>query len=830
MKPGEAKKSKQMRSTKIHHIVYFCAMTKNEASVRCFHCGEDCGSNIIQFEEKPFCCSGCQTVYEILSKSNSVEYYKLGEHPGLKNNSAALGQRYDFLDNDEIKSEILDFSDNGVSRVKFFIPNIHCSSCIWLLENLHRLQPGIMNSAVHFTKKEATFTFHESGITLRGLVELLASINYAPYISLESVDKRPKKSINRGVYYRLGVAGFCFGNIMLFSFPSYLTIDDSVEHFIRQNFGILNILLGIPVAFYSGSGFFISAYKGLKKRFISIDLPIAIGILALFFRSAYEIISGSGPGFMDSLAGLLFFLLIGKWYQGLTYQALSFERDYRSYFPVAVTLISDSGQESVLPLKHLKTGMRILVRNTELVPADAILVKGEGYIDYSFVSGESDAVKKEEGQRIFAGGKQMGPAIELLIEKEVTQSRLTELWNQKQSNDTRQNNMESLIDVISRYFTVVILILAFVSGLVWWFINPSQAALVVTSILIVACPCALAMTLPFSFGGAMRVFGRNGFYVKRSSVIESLSRINTIVLDKTGTLTKTHDLDANLENLELKGDSLNLVRSLARHSTHPMSVAVYQALPNANPLPVTDFKEHTSKGTEGKVNNLHIKLGSEEFVLGSRSAGKPAGSLFVSIDGMPSGYIILKHKYRDGMREVLTALGEKYELHLLSGDNDAELPVLLEYFASPEHLNFNQGPLEKLSYVRKLKAEGKRVMMIGDGLNDAGALNESDCGISIADDVYNFSPSCDAILESRQFGKLADFLSFSKTSKRIVILSMLFSFFYNLIGLSFAISGNLTPIVSAILMPLSSVSVILLITVATYLASASAKLNIAYSV
>ncbi len=800
-------------------------MINKEELTRCYHCGEDCRSNIILFEEKPFCCSGCEMVYEILSSNDSCEYYKFSDHPGLKYSSAELGKRYDFLDNDEIKREILDFSDDGVSRVKFFIPNVHCSSCIWLLENLRRLHPGIIQSAVQFTKKEATFIFRDSEISLRGLVELLASINYAPYISLESVDKSSKQKVNRGVYYRLGVAGFCFGNIMLFSFPSYLAIDDSVEQFIRQNFGILNIILGIPVAFYSGSGFFISAYRGLKKRFISIDLPIAIGILALFFRSVYEIVSGTGSGFMDSLAGLLFFLLIGKWYQSLTYQALSFERDYRSYFPVAVTLISEQGEESILPLKHLKAGMRILVRNNELIPADAILIRGEGTIDYSFVSGESNPVIKSEGQRIYAGGKQIGSAIELLIEKEVTQSKLTELWNQKQGSEERQNNWESLMDVISRYFTAVVLLLALVTGILWWFTDPSKAALVVTSILIVACPCALAMTLPFSFGGAMRVFGRNGFYVKRSSVVESLSQINTIVLDKTGTLTKSQDFDANLGHLELANDSYNLIRSLARHSTHPVSVAVCQALPYATALAVTGFIEHPSKGLEGTVGGHQIKLGSDEFVLGRRTAEPVAGSLYISVDGKPAGYFILNHKYREGMREVLTSLGHRYELHLLSGDNDAELSALLQFFPSKDHMNFEQSPADKLNYINKLKAEGKRVMMIGDGLNDAGALTESDCGISIADDVYHFSPSCDAILESRQFMKLATFLQFSKTSRRIVMMSILFSFFYNLIGLSFAVSGNLTPIVSAILMPLSSVSVITLITLTIYIASVRAKLN-----
>ncbi|MCX6268600.1 MAG: heavy metal translocating P-type ATPase metal-binding domain-containing protein [Bacteroidetes bacterium] len=302
----------------------------------------NCGYVPITLEEKIFCCNGCKTVFEILSQSNACDYYKYEEHPGLKAGNREVGSQYAYLDNDEICRELLEFSEDGVSKVKLFIPAIHCSSCIWLLENLQRLQAGVMHSSVNFVKKEVIITFHDDKLSLRQLVELLVSINYIPQLTLDTLEKGVKRKINRGIYYRLGVAGFCFGNIMLFSFPAYLSVNDAVENLLRQNFGLLNILFGIPVAFYSGWVFIISAYKGLKKRFVSIDVPIAIGILVLFFRSVYEIISGTGPGFMDSLAGLVFFLSIGRWYQDKTYQALSFERDYRSYFPVAVTIISDS--------------------------------------------------------------------------------------------------------------------------------------------------------------------------------------------------------------------------------------------------------------------------------------------------------------------------------------------------------------------------------------------------------------------------------------------------------------------------------------------------------
>jgi Cu+-exporting ATPase len=486
---------------------------------------------------------------------------------------------------------------------------------------------------------------------------------------------------------------------------------------------------------------------------------------------------------------------------------------------VAVTLISEKGEESIIPIRNLKTGMRMLVRNQELVPADALLVKGDGSIDYSFVSGESSPVSKKSGDRVFAGGRQVGASIELIVEKEVAQSHLTELWNQDMTGGEKLTRWDSILDVISRYFTVMILLLSTVSGIFWWYYNPSMTFLVVTAILIVACPCALAMTYPFSLGGAMRVFGRNSFYLKRTGVVEALSKIDTIVFDKTGTITRNDGLGADFSTLESSDEQLHLISSLVRHSTHPASVAIYRQLQGFDALPVSGFSEVPAKGIEGLVNGHQLKIGSEEFITALKLNSSPGSRVFVSCDGKILGCIGISNQYREGMKEVLSELANRYELHLLSGDNDGELPYLLSFFPSRDHLNFNKSPKAKLEYIRNLKASGKRVLMIGDGLNDAGALRESDCGISIADDIYHFSPACDAILESGQFRNLPRFLDFSRTSMRIVFLSMGLSFLYNVVGLSFAITGNLSPVVSAILMPLSSVTIVAFVTVSVLISA-----------
>lgn len=779
------------------------------------------------FDEKPFCCNGCRTVYEILSQGEACEYYTISQFPGIREVTAQIGNKYAYLDLEEIRKQLLDFSDGGISKVKFFIPGIHCSSCIWLLENLHRLNRGIVHSMVNFVRKEVSITFREEDITLRQLVELLASINYGPLITLESLKEKTATLTNRQLIYKLGVAGFCFMNIMLLSFPEYLDVRGTLQENFRFSFAWFNLILSLPVFLYAGNDYYISAWKGLRKKIINIDVPIALGIFVLFIRSVWEVVTHTGVGYFDSMSGLVFFLLIGKWYQGKTYQALSFERDYRSYFPVAVTMIDEDGRERTVSLKDLRIGQRILVRNQELIPADAILLKGNAHIDYSFVSGESTPVQKNLRELIYAGGRQKGGVIELMVEKEVSQSYLTELWNQEIHPQDHSSRLTNLTNRISRYFTVVVIAIALAAGITWLFIDPAVAMNAFTSVLIVACPCALALTVPFAFGGAMRIFGRTGFYLRKAEVVEQLSAIDTVVFDKTGTITQGDQFEVDVSFLTLSADERSAVHAFTRQSVHPLSVAVTQwnerqtanseqRTANDKAKEIESFSENPSEGIEGKVNGKVYRIGSEQFVTGQQQSHAEISSrVYVSVDGNQKGWFQIRNKYRQGLEPIIAELRKHYDLHLLSGDNEAEMGHLLPLFGERERLHFRQSPVDKLNYINQLKKEGRRVLMIGDGLNDAGALLESDVGITVADDIFHFSPACDAILEARRFSLLSTLIRFTRTSMRIVMFSFILSILYNLGGLFFAVGGFLTPLVAAILMPLSSVSVVAFVTLAT---------------
>jgi len=780
----------------------------------CVHCGQDCGRNPVKWNGKDFCCNGCSMVYQILAEKKMEQYYEIMPSPGIKlDHENSVGSRYAYLDNVEIASKLLDFSDGGVVRVVLFIPAIHCSSCIWLLENMGNLHNGIMHSHVNFVRKEVSITYRESEISLRQLIELLHAIHYIPDLSYKKGNKDEYQKANRRAIMKIGVAGFAFGNIMLLSFPDYLPGGEAVDQLMANTFGIVSFILALPVITFCSSGFFLSAFKNLRKKIINIDLPISLGIIALFLESSFEIFTGNGPGYMDSLAGLLFFMLIGRWYQNRTYQSLSFDRDYRSYFPIAVTRIKD-GQEEFIQLKELQPSDILIIRNNELIPADSMLVEGEGNIDYSFVTGESVPVFKKVGEFLFAGGKQTGAAIKVRIEKEVQQSYLTQLWNEDKSAESDHENMQSIVNKVSHYFTIIILLIAFSAFAYWSFISFGKAVYIFASILIVACPCALALAIPFTFGNVMRVFGRNGFYIKNTNVIEKLTRANTVVFDKTGTLTYSRSMNVEWNGDSLSEDEKQIIRSVSFNSTHPLSIIVSDFLSSYALNEVENYKEIAGAGVMGIVNKQKVLLGSAAFITGKPSHDEVRlSSVYVSIDNKFRGYFSLANQYRDGLSDVIAGL-DKMELHMLTGDNDAEKTNLYEYFDKKGFLHFNQSPVDKLNYINKLKSEGKSVIMMGDGLNDAGALMHADIGITIADDVYHFSPACDAILQSSKFKQLHKFIRFTHTAKNIVFVSYGISFLYNIVGLTFAIQGLLSPIVAAILMPLSSITVVAFVSLA----------------
>jgi Cu+-exporting ATPase len=783
--------------------------------ISCFHCGDTCVTQI-SFDEHTFCCVGCKNVYELLSSNNLCSYYDIENTPGVTQRNPVLASAFAYLDDEKVAQQLLQYRDDKIAKVTFFIPTMHCSSCIWLLENLYKINPHVSLAKVNFLKKELHISFNPKETSLRQIVTLLSSLGYEPAISLNDLEKNVKKDENRKLSYQIGVAGFCFGNIMLISFPEYFGLDTFTKGSFSKLFGYINLVLSLPVFFFSAQDYFKAAWGGIKKKFISIDVPLALGILVMFTRSTYEVISGHGIGWFDTHAGLVFFLLIGKWFQQKTFDTLSFERDYKSYFPVAVTVIKDK-QEITVPVTALAIGDRIKIRNNELIPADAILLNGDAQVDFSFVTGESDPVKKVVGEIIYAGGRQKGATIELEVSKKVSQSYLTQLWNNETFAKNATSNIQSFQQVVSKYFTIVLLIVAFGSAAFWLMVNPSLSLNAFTAVLIIACPCALALSSPFALGTAMRVLGRNKFYIKSPAVVEQMAHMDTMVFDKTGTLTQPSASSIVYYGQPLTVNQLQMIAAVVSQSIHPLSQKIKSYLDVQHTPLVTSYTEIPGKGMEAVVNGSSVVVGSQKFVGADENTKENnlATRVYIKIDNTLLGYFEMEQGYRKGLAEVLHQLAPSFNQYLLSGDNDKERNHLKAYFKQDDKMLFNQTPADKLNFIQNLQQQHKKVVMIGDGLNDAGALKAAHVGISVTENTAHFSPASDVIMNAEVFLNFPKYFGFAKNTLKVIHISFVISLMYNIVGLSFAVQGTLSPLFAAVLMPISSVTVIAFTTLTT---------------
>lgn len=772
----------------------------------CTHCGDPCGTLPIFHDGHHFCCTGCQSVYQILHENGLERFYQLDAAAGRPQRVSQAGE-YAWLEIEKLAERFIRYRDAERSHAVFELPSIHCASCIWLLEQLPRLLPGVLSCTVDFSRRNATIVFAHNEVSLRALAETLTAIGYPPHTRENS---QGEKKAGHQLLFRIGVAGFAFGNIMLLSFPEYLGLAaDAGAGAVGKAMSYLLLVLSLPVMFYSGQVFLAAAYHGLRARQLTIDVPIALGMVALFTRSVYEIVSAAGAGYLDSLAGLVFFLLIGRWFQKYTFARLSFDRDYRDYFPVAAQRLEPDGSTSPVATEDLKAGDRLLIRPGQLIPTDGkLLARAAAGIDYSFVTGEAEPQPAAEGQEVFAGGRALESPLEMTVTKASSQSYLLQLW--RRDSEQKDGAEVAPSERLTRYFTLLVLTLATATFGYWCFIDLSLAFRASTAVLIIACPCALALAAPFTYGTLQRLLANRGLYLRGPAVIEKMAAVTTFIFDKTGTLVRAGGKAA----VEVLSDDFDRERpvffQMVKQSDHPRSRAILAALGDRGTPLVGDGFGHIQEVVGQGISLVHQ---AKKYQIGRASFCGLSPDLpgtYGCVDGQPI-FLLPQggEALRTGVGSLLTALGKQFRVFLLSGDHPPKTEKWTNYFPA-KNLYFRQSPFDKQNLVEALRLEGETVIMLGDGLNDAGALAAANIGIAVSEDEARFSPACDGILAADRLGELGGLYKVAKRAKWVLWLAYGIAFLYNVIGLSYAVTGTLSPVIAAILMPLSSITIVVI--------------------
>lgn len=762
----------------------------------CKHCFGKCASDSHERAEGFFCCDGCFTAFKIINDGNYLENYKPNKP----------AEQADF-------EQLVTYKSADNSTIEFEIPSIHCIGCVQRLENLHALEPSVENVRVDFIKKKVKFIYNHHQFSVGKLIDLLNKIGYEPNLNyglLSNQSDKREVDFQKDLLIKIGVSGFVAGNIMLFSLPEYFGLSGDFYAEFKKTFAFLNLFLSIPVVFYCAGDYFKSAYYAIKSREINFDVPICLGFSSLLALSYYEIVSGKGAGYLDSFSALIFFLLISRYFQNLTFAYIDFERDYMSYFPVFVTKISGFVEKQCL-VKDLELNDIILIKHNEIIPVDAVLIKGEGEVDYSFITGESAPVYLKQHSEVLAGVKWLSAPAYFRVKKLFSQHKFIDFW--KNNHSKKDLNHHTHIDLKGKIFLYAMIVIATsISG--YWVLESSfsYGVYIFTCLMVAACPCVLAISTPVVNGMITRWFSKFGLFLKDARSIYELSQIDTIVFDKTGTLSKSQSGTVEYQGVELDANQKIWLKSALKSSTHPYSQIIYKNI-LAEELQITSFKEMLGQGIQVEVNNNLVRVGKISFVKRLDyivSHLQHEGSqVWVSINNQVLGCFTIHSEWRENIDHLKEDLASNHlAVHVLSGDNEKDAEKLNQIFEGKARLNFNQTPESKHDYIEKLQSSNHNVLMVGDGLNDALALKKSNFSISVIENGSRFFPACDGVVKAENFKLIGKFITLSKKANLVINCCFYFSVFYNVVGIYLAANGYLTPLKAAILMPLNSLTVL----------------------
>ena len=782
------------------------------ASVRCAHCDGEVPAGLVRSAAtRQFCCAGCATAFAVLHEHGLDGYYGLAERrerPVLPS-----GRSYEEFDHPAFHELYVRRAADGLSRVDLYLEGVHCASCVWLVERLPLVLPGVVRAELNVRRALARVEWDEAAVPLSAVARALDRLGYAAHpfrgVRAEAVRRREE----RAMLARIGVAGAIAVNVMLAALALYSGWFGGIEREYERLFRWVSLMLTTIALAWPGRVFFTGALAALRTRALHMDVPIAIALAVGLARGAVNTVRDAGPIYFDGLATLVFALLAGRYLQqrGQRFAADAAEL-LHALAPTAARVV-DGGRVRELPASALLPGMVLDVRAGDSFAADGVVVAGHSAVDLSLLTGESRPVRATAGEAVYAGTLNLAAPLRVRVTRAGESSRLAAILRQAEEGGRRRAPVVLLANRLAGRFTAVVLLLSAVTLALWWPAGPSAAVDHAIALLIVTCPCALALATPLAVSVAVGRAARGGILVKGGDVVEQLARPGVLLLDKTGTVTQARTA---LEQWEGPAWVRPLVLGLEAGSPHPLADGFRRAWPDVAPAQAERTTHEIGGGVEGMVGGRAVVVGSPRFVL-ARARGGPAipieaalTPVLVAVDGE----VVAAAGFGDPLRpDAAAAVGRLralgWRVRLLSGD----APEVVAGVARRLGLDATDAiggasPEEKLRVVERL-ARTARVVMVGDGVNDAAAIAAASVGVAVHGGAEASLATADVYLARPGLATLVQLVEGAARTMRVIRRNVLFSLVYNVVGAALAIAGRLDPLIAAVLMPASSLTVVL---------------------
>ena len=796
-------------------------------STSCYHCGlpvENKGDFVAEVagEQHDFCCFGCQTVCQTIHSVGLEGFYQKTSLETVFAPPPKLSTELSSFDLDDVQADYIDISSE-IRTIHLLVEGIHCAACIWLIENALSKQQGVVSAQANLTAKRLRLTWNNSETALSKVLQTLGNIGYAaiPFDPETAEGVLAKK--HRGLVYRMAFAGFAMMNLLWVSIALYSGADEGE---FRNWFHWIGFLIATPTLFYAGYPFLRNAILGLKRRYLTMDLPIAIGATVTYSYSCYITFTGSlyGDVYFDTVVNFLFVILVGRYLEAISKrEALSATTRLLELQPkIATVIIGDSSK--VVSIRAVKVGDIVLVKPGEKIPVDGVLIEGQSAVDESMLTGESIPVIKSVGETVVAGSINGEGAFKVEAQKVLRNTALSKIVSLMEDAQASKAPIQCTADKLVPWFVVVTLSLASITFLYWLQFNFEHALLAATSVLIITCPCAFGMATPMSIAVATGVGAQNGTLIKQGASLERLSQIKQVVFDKTGTLTQGVLRVTTIKPVTKMAEDTLLIMaaSVEQYSEHDIAKALLKEVEarHLSLLTITEFSSSPGQGVQAVVGQNRILVGTFNWFkkqsipfkqqwLTQQDELERSGisCVFVAENNQIVGMIGLADQLREDAVKTVTSLQQKnISIIVLSGDKQTVVDAITADLGNISRYA-EVLPEDKVRIIKDLQKNGT-VAMVGDGINDAPALIQADVSFALAAGTDVSIESADIILSHNELYKVAEAKNLADQTLRTIKQNIAISITYNVIMVPMAMMGLVTPFVAALTMPISSLLVI----------------------